>query len=81
MYALTNLETRTGTVRSDRAVLSKLGTTQEVSFQIFLKGKLVSEGAVTTVRQAEEALLRAECLITCPGAMSASAIFTDNMTK
>lgn len=81
VYALTNLQTRTGTVRSDRAVLSKLSTTQEVSFQIFLKGKLVSEGAVMTVRQAEEALLCAECLITCPSAMSVSAIFTDNMTK
>ncbi|XP_077523676.1 uncharacterized protein LOC144134698 isoform X2 [Amblyomma americanum] len=81
VYALTHLEASTGTVRSERAVLFSVSEQQDVFFKAFLGGKQVSEGSVKTVREAEEALLHASSLITCPGAISASAILAEDLTK
>ncbi|XP_075737397.1 uncharacterized protein LOC142776968 [Rhipicephalus microplus] len=81
VYALGELVESTGTVNSDRSVLFSVSKDQEVSFRTFLAGKLITEGRVETVREAEGVLLRASGLLKCPGAMSTSAIIAEELTK
>lgn len=81
MCALSDLEAGTGTVTSERAVLFGVSTTQEVTFKTFLIGKMVAEGAVMTVPEAERVLLRASEFLKCPGAMCSFAMLKENLTN
>lgn len=80
VYALSNLETCSGTVTSERAVLFYFSPAKQASFKTFLNGKLVAEGILRTVLQAEQALLHASELLKCPGALSTSAVTEGDLT-
>ncbi|KAH8022003.1 hypothetical protein HPB51_020613 [Rhipicephalus microplus] len=80
VYTLSQLDTCSGTVTSERAVLCHMSVIEQASYKTFLNGKPVSEGLVRTVLQAEEALLQASKFLKCPGALSTSSISEEDLT-
>ncbi|KAL3186398.1 hypothetical protein MRX96_028111 [Rhipicephalus microplus] len=80
VYTLSQLDTCSGTVTSERAVLFHMSVIEQASYKTFLNGKPVSEGLARTVLQAEEALLQASKFLKCPGALSTSSITEEDST-
>lgn len=81
VYALSELQPSSGTVTSERSVIFSVSEAQEASFKTFLIGRTVTEGTVRTVSEAERALYWASKLLKCPGAMSSTAMRTEDLTN